>query len=222
MEYGHPAVANWGGAEKFVDKRGLADAGFACDEDQLAHTLARPAEMLVELVQLRLTSDEASTLRTGRRCPTVDPRRQGRGLVTEIGTRCWRLLTDVGDEAKSPPVGGFDEVRLARIVAENPAQLSDRLRQRVFHDCGVLPDLAVEVRFGHQDTGALNQVAEHVPRLGSQRNCSTLMPKPLTGDIHAKWAEDELPGFRCWGLTHPPVSELFGAISEGFRDSDWH
>ena len=67
MEYGHTAVANSAGAEKLVDKRRLADAGFAGDEDQLAHTLARPAEMLVELVQLRLTSDEASTLRTGRR-----------------------------------------------------------------------------------------------------------------------------------------------------------
>ena len=222
MEYGHAAVANSREAEKFVDQRRLADAGFAGDEDQLAHTLARPAEMLVELVQLRLTSDEASTLRTGRRCPTVDLRRQRRGLVTEIGTGCWRLLTDVGDEAKSPPVGGFDEARIARIVAENPAQLSDRLRQRVFHNCGVLPDLAVEVRFGHQATGALDQVAEHVPRLRSQRDCSTLMPQPLTGDIHAKRPEDKLPDwFRCWGLTHPLAREPFGAISERFRDSHW-
>jgi hypothetical protein len=67
IEYGHPAVANWGGAEKLVDKRRLADAGFAGNEDQLAHTLARAAEMLVELVQLRLTADEVSTRRADSR-----------------------------------------------------------------------------------------------------------------------------------------------------------
>jgi hypothetical protein len=176
------------GAEELFRESCLADAGFARDEDELTLALAGPAKTLMELLQLSLPPDE-------RRTGLDAAGRGGPRLDISAGRRPFPLaaeIADLGHEPKATPMDSLDESWRSRSVSQSPAQLADRFRERVIGNGGVGPDLAVEGLLGDEETGSVEEIAEHIPRLGPQRNLTFSPPQPVAGDIHAKSVEDEL------------------------------
>jgi hypothetical protein len=159
------------GTEELFREARLADAGLARDEHGLSSTLARQAESFMEPVQLPPTSDERET------DLAAASRRQRLGIDADGGPL--RLIPDTldrSDEPKTAPVDGLDEPWCSRVVSQGPAQLAYRFREGVIRDCGFAPDFLVKGLLGDEETGPLDEIAEHIPRLGPQRDLTFSPP----------------------------------------------
>jgi hypothetical protein len=85
--------------------------------------------------------------------------------------------------------------RGARGFPQSLAQLGDHLREGVVGHGGVGPDRAVEDVLGDKKAGPHEEIAEHVPRLGPERNLLLAPPPPAATDVHVKGVKGKLlPG----------------------------
>jgi hypothetical protein len=80
------------------------------------------------------------------------------------------VIRDRSDEAKPAVVNGLDEPRRGGVVLQCPAQLADRLGERVLGNRRIGPDGVKQLALGHQGPRTLHQVAEHGESLGPQWN----------------------------------------------------
>ena len=213
-EHPHIGTMQRGGSEELLRERRLADARLTRDEDDLSRPTAGESQTPVKPPEFRLPSHEG-----GSRLVGGDVVRQRRGGgPTARPPRVALEPADLGHEAEAPPVDGLDDPRRARVVIQGLAKLADRFGERVVGDDDVGPDLAVEGVLGDEQTGPLDQIAEHVPGFGAEGDFAIFPPQAVAGQVQLKGVEHEPSGSgERRGVAHRAFGAPSGERSEKSR-----
>jgi len=91
-------------------------------------------------------------------------------------------------------MGGLDVLRLLRIIAERPADLTHAHLERRVADKDARPDPVHELVFGDEAAGVLCQILEDAEGLRRQRYGRSVSEENGVRLIEAELSEDERPG----------------------------
>ncbi|HQR38650.1 MAG TPA: hypothetical protein PLF26_09630 [Blastocatellia bacterium] len=156
-----------------VDKRGLANAGLARDEDDLALSTEHPIEPAVHACERAVAPDHS-----GR----------------EVRRTQWRdrrtFVCVLTDEAIAASMLGLDEPRSLWIVVERFAELANSHLQDGVADKSLGPDRVEKLFFCHELAPALDQMVEQRECLGPERDCMRASPQALARDVKPEGTEN--------------------------------
>ena len=161
-------MAPAGDAEEGLAQRGLADAGFAADEDDLALSRGRGVERLEEPIHLAVPADE-------------DMRSRRRLLA--------RRVDDRSDEDVAALDEAADEAGADRVVAEGAANLADQHFDVVGMHVAVGPDRLEQCLLRDNVAGALDEDGEQLEGLVRERNPDVIPPERLVASVQRERCE---------------------------------
>src|ERR1700723_1642755 len=173
-----------------LNQRGLSDARFPGDKDDLLLILQRPAERLCQMAEFPVSTNQFVIWRVGDL------------------SRSRSRVVDLGNEAIATPGQCFDESRALGIIPERAPDIADVALEHLGLDVGFGPQGLQHLLLGHQPAGMLHQIPEHRKCFGSQQNATffrsiATMPKALVSHVHSEWRE----------LCHTCGSILFAMVA---------
>jgi hypothetical protein len=149
------------------EQHGLADAGFAGDEDRLALVAPAALQMPMEPFEIMVASDEGSD---------VD-----------------RNAAGTGEEAVPLSPHRLQESRRVGVLAQRIAHLQDAHPDDARADRDARPDGTQQLVARHQSSGVLRQVAEQREGLAPQRLLDIADPQLAVDAVEPEVAEDHRP-----------------------------
>ncbi len=164
-------------APEFIDQRGLADACFTGDEDDLPLAPRRVLQAVVQLIERWVASHQAASRRN-----------LGRGRARD------GAFADRGNEPVTAFGHGLDEKRILRMVPEGTAHLEDVSLDGLRFDNAAGPDRVEQLLVRHQLPGVLHEIHEDGERFGGQQNALFAAriagaPETLVMGVEPEWSE---------------------------------
>ena len=184
-------------AEEGLAQGGLADAGFAGDEDDLALSRGRGVEQLEKPIHLAVPADE--DMRSGRR------------LLA-------RRVDDRSDEDVAALHEAADEAGADRIVAEGAANLADQHFDVVGVHVAVGPDRLEQCLLRDNVAGALDEDGEQLDGLVCERNLDVVPPERLVAWIERERCEILHSQLAIVTESHAGIDRSAGRGSKSYRN----
>ena len=176
--------------DQHLDEGGLADAGLAGDEDELARAAGGHLQPALHRGERRPASHAPIRGEAKARRRSASPALVRFGVV-DLALAATICPADQRDEPIAAARHRLDEARRAGIVAEREADRIDRHAEARFGDVKARPYRREKRLLGDEFAGVFGEMAEHAERLRRKRDPGRAAPELGVGAVKHEVAEDE-------------------------------